>query len=419
MKHFPIIVVLSIMLGMMLFATTEKPTGKEFQLNEVAQNYFTDKEMLIPEELVHSCYFIRKDMPEDMRIIAWESGETYKKEFSTFDRVVINKGSQDGLHEGDKLLVIGKGKKIFNPFTNTWLGFLYWKKLSAEVVCVYDNSAIISLGKGSNAVNIGDFAIPFKSVKPIFEKRLKYNLCRIPENSPRDRVLWMLLENNNKKDSASSGDLVTIGLGADQVQYGTHMLIYKEIGKGLPPLILGTGIVVQAEETNSTMKIIDSVVPVEEGFYTVVLKQPEKPAAAVEKPAAGEGDKLPIVTPPATESTVLPGDRLDLDVYFPLDGSELPEDTAAQLAEIQTFISGKEYVVILRGYTCSIGGEEYNLRLAQARVEAVKNFLTSQFQVDAGRLETYYYGEKGAPCDNSSESERRKNRVVKIEVIRK
>ena len=70
----------------------------------------------------------------------------------------------------------------------------------------------------------------------------------------------------------------------------------------------------------------------------------------------------------------------------------------------------------LRGYTCSIGGDEYNLRLSSRRAEEIKNILVSQYGIDAAHIETFFYGEKDPQFDNSSEAERRKNRLVKIEV---
>jgi outer membrane protein OmpA-like peptidoglycan-associated protein len=56
------------------------------------------------------------------------------------------------------------------------------------------------------------------------------------------------------------------------------------------------------------------------------------------------------------------------------------------------------------------------LRLAQERVEAIKNILIAQYGVDATHVETFFYGEKEPSFDNSSEAERLKNRLVKIEV---
>ena len=73
----------------------------------------------------------------------------------------------------------------------------------------------------------------------------------------------------------------------------------------------------------------------------------------------------------------------------------------------------------MRGYTCSIGGLEYNLKLSKERVDGVKAYLVSKLGVDEKLIESYFYGEKDAPYDNTSEEQRRKNRVVNIQVIGK
>ena len=93
---------------------------------------------------------------------------------------------------------------------------------------------------------------------------------------------------------------------------------------------------------------------------------------------------------------------------------------ASEFEKVKEFISSKsQYVVILRGYTCSIGGLEYNLKLSQERVNNVKAYLVSALGIPENFIKTYYYGEKDAPYDNTSEEQRRKNRLVNIQVIGK
>jgi outer membrane protein OmpA-like peptidoglycan-associated protein len=49
-------------------------------------------------------------------------------------------------------------------------------------------------------------------------------------------------------------------------------------------------------------------------------------------------------------------------------------------------------------------------------VETIKAILVSQYGIDPARIESFFYGEKDPQYDNSSEAERCKNRLVKIEV---
>jgi outer membrane protein OmpA-like peptidoglycan-associated protein len=52
-------------------------------------------------------------------------------------------------------------------------------------------------------------------------------------------------------------------------------------------------------------------------------------------------------------------------------------------------------------------------------VENIKAYLVSKLGIGENLIESYYYGEKDAPYDNTSEEQRRKNRLVNIQVIGK
>ena len=49
----------------------------------------------------------------------------------------------------------------------------------------------------------------------------------------------------------------------------------------------------------------------------------------------------------------------------------------------------------------------------------MKKVLMEQLEIPEAQIESAYYGEKDAPYDNSSEAERRKNRLVLIVVTGK
>jgi outer membrane protein OmpA-like peptidoglycan-associated protein len=214
---------------------------------------------------------------------------------------------------------------------------------------------------------------------------------------------------------AADTQYVSVDLGEGVVGKGSLLLIYRELAADLPPLIIGTGIVIHSEKTNATMKILDAGTDVRVGDRVIVL--PGSETGAAEKPAGGE--EIPIVEALKDEGEAAAGagDALNFDILFPFDGKQPLDDHAADFAAIRDFVAGKsEYLVTLRGYTCSIGGDEYNLRLSSERVETIKNILVSQYAIDAAHIESFFYGEKEPQFDNSSEAERRKNRLVRIEV---
>ncbi|NJL59563.1 MAG: OmpA family protein, partial [Desulfobacteraceae bacterium] len=69
---------------------------------------------------------------------------------------------------------------------------------------------------------------------------------------------------------------------------------------------------------------------------------------------------------------------------------------------------------IIEGHTDSIGSEEYNLNLSQRRADAVKKYLTSEFQLDENRLITKPYGKTIPIASNDNEDGRALNRRVEF-----
>lgn len=76
-----------------------------------------------------------------------------------------------------------------------------------------------------------------------------------------------------------------------------------------------------------------------------------------------------------------------------------------------------EMRVVIGGHTDDLGTDEHNIDLSRARSEAVKDYFTQQFGVDAARISTRAYGETRPLVANSGESNRAKNRRVEIEFL--
>jgi outer membrane protein OmpA-like peptidoglycan-associated protein len=380
---------------------------------------FLEESLLISESDLNCSYFIKDSMPQDIKIVDSYQSVGQRTDFSNNDRLVIDKGSKDGLKEGDVLQIMSQGRLIKN------LGRYFLKKSLAEITCLYEDRSVIELKNGCNPVNIGDFAIIFKPEKTVFAKKIDYLLCRIPANPVSGNIVYTDLTLGAPAAITSNPQYVTVDLGQGVVAKGTFLLFYRILKRDLPPLIIGSGIVIQAENTNSTVKILDSSADINVNDQVLILTTVKEKESAADK-----NENIPIVEtlqaetqdvenaqPGEVQPTEQKGDTLTVDVLFDFD-SKLPRgDHSADFTAIKEFINAKsEYLVTLRGYTCSIGREEYNLRLAQERVEGIKNILISQYGVDATHVETFFYGEKEPLFDNSSEAERLKNRLVKIEV---
>ncbi len=410
-----IVVAVFVLLAATLFLSAQE-AKKTYNLQKAY--VFLEEELLVNDTDLNCSYFIRDKAPQDIRIVGKHTPTSQLDSFTDADELVIDSGSKDGLKEGDMLLILSEGNVIHHPRNHDRLGRFFFKKSLARITCLYDQQAVIRLQNGCQPVHIGDFAVPHAPETTVFAKRADYKYCRIPANAVTGQVVYTDLTMGIPSEMAGDQQYLTIDLGEGVVAKGTFLLFYRLLASDLPPLINGLGIVIHSENTNATVKVLDAGTDMRVGDHVLVLPR----EAAVVKPGQAGGEELPVVeTLPGGEEAPAEapaaGAALNYSILFPFDGVAPLTDASADFAAIRDFVAGKaEYVVTLRGYTCSIGGEEYNLRLSSRRVEAIKGILVSQYGIDPGHIETFFYGEKEPQFDNSTEAERRKNRLVKIEV---
>lgn len=296
---------------------------------------------------------------------------------------------------------------VRHPFSNKKIGIIYLKKSLAEITCLYDDTAVITLNSTCTPVNIGDFAVPFRPEPTLFDKKIDYTLCRIPEAAVTGRVLFNNLYLEFDKVLAAESNFISIDLGNGLVSKGTFLLFYRKLYRTFPPLILGTGIVIHSENTNSTVKVLDTSIPIETGDFAVIISESKK-----DEKKAIEEEKIPIVETLKKEAENLPkGEKMEVDILFDSESKEINPDVSRQFEEIQKFIANNvDYTIIIRGYISSNNPDEATLKLTQGRIENVKNLLINQYKLKNELIETYYYAEKDAPTDN---------KLIKIEVMKK
>lgn len=75
-----------------------------------------------------------------------------------------------------------------------------------------------------------------------------------------------------------------------------------------------------------------------------------------------------------------------------------------------------ELKMTLEGHTDNSGTEEYNMRLSENRVKAVKDFIVAN-GIDASRIKTSFFGESKPIADNNTEEGQAKNRRVEMKII--
>jgi outer membrane protein OmpA-like peptidoglycan-associated protein len=74
--------------------------------------------------------------------------------------------------------------------------------------------------------------------------------------------------------------------------------------------------------------------------------------------------------------------------------------------------------VNISGHTDSQGKEDSNLRLSQARADAIKAYLIYQFKIEASRIDAHGYGSSKPIVQEESDDHRKLNRRVEFEISR-
>lgn len=106
--------------------------------------------------------------------------------------------------------------------------------------------------------------------------------------------------------------------------------------------------------------------------------------------------------------------------YFDFDKASLQSPDVDKLSALAAYIKFDPSIeiVIINGYTDSKGSRYYNNKLAERRIQSVKNILSLD-GVDNNRFKTQAFGEKNPASSNRSAKGRAKNRRVYIRIAQK
>ncbi|WP_245970536.1 OmpA family protein [Pseudochryseolinea flava] len=97
--------------------------------------------------------------------------------------------------------------------------------------------------------------------------------------------------------------------------------------------------------------------------------------------------------------------------------ADILESMHKDLDKLANFmIDHPKFHLSISGHTDSQGKEESNLRLSQARADAIKAYLIYQFKIAAGRINAHGYGSAKPLVDENTDDDRRLNRRVEFEL---
>jgi outer membrane protein OmpA-like peptidoglycan-associated protein len=128
---------------------------------------------------------------------------------------------------------------------------------------------------------------------------------------------------------------------------------------------------------------------------------------------ANEANKL------ANHSFLFEVTLTDDAVHFGFDRSDLSADAKAALDAFAKRVKdeNKNVYIEVQGNTDSVGSEQYNVQLGQARAEAAMRYLAMQHGFPLHRISAISYGEFKPIADNKTADGRAKNRRVTLVVL--
>jgi outer membrane protein OmpA-like peptidoglycan-associated protein len=105
-------------------------------------------------------------------------------------------------------------------------------------------------------------------------------------------------------------------------------------------------------------------------------------------------------------------------VRFGFDRSDLTDSAREALENLITQLKAenRNVYIEIQGYTDAFGTDEYNMKLGEARAEAVRRYLAEN-GVPLHRISTISYGESRPVADNRTKAGRSKNRRVVVLVL--
>jgi outer membrane protein OmpA-like peptidoglycan-associated protein len=105
-------------------------------------------------------------------------------------------------------------------------------------------------------------------------------------------------------------------------------------------------------------------------------------------------------------------------VYFDFGKSQLNDGAITGLLEVAKILKEDPNAIVeMEGYTDALGGDDYNFRLSQERVNAVVRNLAQKHGIELRRFFAVGHGKTAPVAENASKAGREKNRRVTLKIL--
>jgi len=105
-------------------------------------------------------------------------------------------------------------------------------------------------------------------------------------------------------------------------------------------------------------------------------------------------------------------------IQFKFDSTKLDKEYMDLLDQVAaTLTQNPDAIVVLEGRTDSIGNKDYNVRLGERRIEAVRRYLAVDKGVPVYKIHEISFGSEKPIAENKTKDGREKNRAVTMTVM--
>jgi outer membrane protein OmpA-like peptidoglycan-associated protein len=105
-------------------------------------------------------------------------------------------------------------------------------------------------------------------------------------------------------------------------------------------------------------------------------------------------------------------------IQFKFDSAKLDKEYTDALDEIAATLNRNvDAIVVLEGHTDSTGNKDYNVRLGERRIEAVRRYLAVDKGVAVYKIHDISFGQEKPIAENKTKDGREKNRAVTMTIM--
>ena len=107
------------------------------------------------------------------------------------------------------------------------------------------------------------------------------------------------------------------------------------------------------------------------------------------------------------------------NVFFDFNKATITDDSYKELNRLAVFIKAQKTMVIeIAGYTDNIGTDAQNLKLSQARADAIRNYLLKDGVLSPDKIIAKGYGASDPVASNDTPDGRKLNRRTEVHIIK-